>query len=341
MKYIYIVLLASILILSGCTGTATDGTLQIKAKELPQWISGGTATFKPEVTGGKPPYNFSIGDGTSLPTGFNMGPDGTIGGGGTLAPGSSKSISQPFMFVVTDSAGKTAKISYTIVITEPPIGIFPQEVTCTVNQKCNEAIATATRGNPPYTFQSDTFREGAPPPGTIIDVNGRLTGIPTQTGEYTVGVCVKDTVANSKCGHATVIITEENNEKINGTWIGSYSEKETSEACICTNTGTLTLSLKVSGDSFGGTAEDDGATISSTCGDAETGSYTLSGTFTGTISGGSITGTMVLSGDGGTANLPVQGTITDDTITATYTGTGTYSDGSSSTFVGSFTLKRQ
>ena len=47
---------------------------------------GGTATYKPEVTGGKPPYNFSIGDGTSLPSGFNMGPDGTIGGGGTPAP---------------------------------------------------------------------------------------------------------------------------------------------------------------------------------------------------------------------------------------------------------------
>ncbi len=69
----------------------------------------GTATYKPEVTGGKPPYSFSIGEGTSLPSGFNMGPDGTIGGGGALAPGSSKSISQPFTFVVTDSAGNTAK----------------------------------------------------------------------------------------------------------------------------------------------------------------------------------------------------------------------------------------
>ncbi|VVB86092.1 Uncharacterised protein [uncultured archaeon] len=223
MKNACIVLLASILIISGCTTkTTTDSTLQINSKELPQWISGGTATYKPEVTGGKPPYSFSIGEGTSLPSGFNMGPDGTIGGGGTLAPGSSKSISQPFTFVVTDSAGNTAKISYTVVITEPPIGIFPQEVRCTVNQNCNEVIATATRGAPPYTFQSDTFREGAPPFGTIIDVNGRLTGTPTRTGEYTVGVCVKDTVANSKCGHATVTIAEENSNTINGTWIGSY-----------------------------------------------------------------------------------------------------------------------
>jgi hypothetical protein len=28
--------------------------------------------------GGKPPYSFSIGEGTSLLSGFNMGPDGTI-----------------------------------------------------------------------------------------------------------------------------------------------------------------------------------------------------------------------------------------------------------------------
>ncbi len=343
MKYVYVVLLASILIVSGCTtGTTTDGTLEIKSKELPQWISGGTATYKPEVTGGKPPYTFSIGDGTSLPTGFNMGPDGTIGGGGILAPGSSKSVSPPFMFVVKDSAGNTAKLSYTIVITEPPIGIFPQEVRCTVNQRCDEVIATATRGNPPYTFQSDTFREGAPPFGTIIDVNGRLTGILTQTGEYTVGVCVKDTVSNSKCGHARVIITEENNNRINGTiWKGSYSEKETSEACVNTNSGTLTWSLKVSGDSFSGTVTDDGTTASSTCEGAEIGSFTTSGTVTGTISGDSFTGTMVLSGAGGTYNLPVKGTITDDIIKATYTGTGTFSYGSRTTYAGSFTLKHQ
>ncbi len=111
MKYAPIVLLASILIISGCTTKpTTDSTLQIKSKELPQWISGGTATCKPEVTEGKPPYSFSIGDRTSLPSGFNMGPDGTIGGGGTLAPGSSKSVSQPFMFVVIDSAGNTANL---------------------------------------------------------------------------------------------------------------------------------------------------------------------------------------------------------------------------------------
>lgn len=94
MKYAYIALLASILIISGCTTkTTTDSTLQIKTKELPQWIFGETAIYKPEVTGGKPPYSFSIGDGTSLPSGFNIESDGTIGGGSTLAPGFSKSIS--------------------------------------------------------------------------------------------------------------------------------------------------------------------------------------------------------------------------------------------------------
>ncbi|SNQ62160.1 hypothetical protein MNV_60041 [Candidatus Methanoperedens nitroreducens] len=50
------------------------------------------------MTGGNPPYKFSIAAGTSLPSGFNMGPDGTIGGSGTLAPGLSKSIIKVLRF---------------------------------------------------------------------------------------------------------------------------------------------------------------------------------------------------------------------------------------------------
>lgn len=255
MKNVLIIgLLLFVVLISGCTtGTTTGETLQIKTKELPQWISEETATYKPEVVGGKPDYRFSIGEGTSLPQGFNLGPDGTIGGSGTLAPGSSKSVSPPFTFVVTDSAGNTAKISYTIVITEPPIGISPQEVKCTVNQKCNEVIATAARGAPPYTFQSDTFREGTPPPGTIIDVNGRLTGTPTKAGEYTVGVCVKDTVANSKCGHAKVIITEA--PTLSGIWTGQVKglrPRNSIVGYICYYEGNIRLSLSQTGSSLQG-----------------------------------------------------------------------------------------
>lgn len=78
--------------------------------------------------------------------------------------------------------------------------------TCTVNQDCEILIATATGGSPPYTFQSDTFRNGAPPMGMIVDLNGYLTGTPTSEGTYNVGVCVVDLVAKSSCDQATVTV---------------------------------------------------------------------------------------------------------------------------------------
>jgi hypothetical protein len=80
---------------------------------------------------------------------------------------------------------------------------------CTVDEYCNIPVAEAAGGQEPYSYQSDSFATGAPPMGTIVDLNGHLTGKPTRAGEYDFGVCVADATRTSKCTKAGVTVTED------------------------------------------------------------------------------------------------------------------------------------
>lgn len=290
--------------------------LQIVTRELPNWQSGGTATYRVEVSGGVPPYGFKI-EG-SLPQGFNLGPAGTIGGGGTLPSGTSKQTFPPFILVVTDSKGTTVKASFAISIIESnTLQLITQQVTCSVKKKCDEVIATAANGNPPYSFQSDSFREGAPPMGTIIDINGHLTGTPSKEGEYTVGVCVKDTIGNSKCEKARVTVEKEEVSILDGVWEGSYSETSGSKYCKFKESGSKTFRITTSGDSFTGTADYSGTSTPIGGEHCQGGAYSNKGTLSGTISGSQVSGTIVYS----STNVPFTATLEDNTLSGKYSYT--------------------
>ena len=320
-----------------------NSPLQINTRELPIWKAPGSATYKLDITGGVPPYSFSLAPGSQFPQGFNLGPDGTIGGLARLPDGTSKSESPPFTVIVKDSAGNEAQASFTIrLVEENTVQIITTPVTCVLNQHCDEQIATATGGNPPYSFQSDSLLEGAPPFGTIVDINGRLTGKPSKDGESVVGVCVKDTIGNKRCGKATV--TVEKGINLAGTWSGHYGETETSDYCITANSGMLTISVTESNGAFSGTADDTGVSSASptnsdsSCGG---GSYHLSGTVSGTIVGDTLAGTMHVSGSGMSYELPFTATLTENTMTGSYSGTGSFDGGTSSISAGSFKLDKK
>ena len=323
--------------------SSANTALQINTKELPIWKAPGAATYKLDVTGGVPPYSFSLAPGSQFPQGFNLGPDGTIGGLARLPEGTSKSESPPFTIMVKDSAGNEAQASFTIrLVEENTVQIITTPATCLLNKDCDDQIATASGGNPPYSFQSDSFLEGAPPLGTSVDINGHLTGRPSKEGEYVVGVCVKDIIGNQRCGKATV--TVEKGIKLAGTWSGHYGETETSEYCSTSNSGQLTFSITESDGTFSGTADDTGvSSTSSTNGDAscEGGSYHLSGTVSGTIVGDTLTGTMHVSNADLSYELPFTATLTENTMTGSYSGTGSFEGGSSHVSAGSFKLDKK
>ena len=328
---------AFIILLTACAQQGTvGGSLQIQTKQLPNWVSGSPSTFKVSVTGGTPPYSFKISG--SLPPGFNFGPDGTIGGTGSLPPGTSKKTYPTFTITVTDSKGDSAEQSLTINVVEPSISINTVTATCIVKQRCDELITTAQGGNSPYSFQSDTFAEGAPPMGMIVDINGHITGTATKEGEYTVGVCAKDTNGNSKCGHATVIVRA--GAMVEGTWSGKYSGTESFGPCVMRNDGILTFSLTEKDGTFSGSLDDTGNSESNSD-QCSASSYHLSGTVSGTISGNVLTGTMKESGPGMDYNVPFTATVAEGTMTGSYTGAGEFSDGGSSSVYGSFKLTKK
>lgn len=323
--------------------TSAGGLLQIRTQQLPIWEAPGSATYKLEITGGVPPYSFSLAPGSQLPQGFNIGPDGTVGGMARLLEGTSQLESPPFTIVVTDSVGTTTQKSLSIrIIEKNTVQIITTPATCILDQECDEQIATAEGGNPPYSFQSDSFIEGAPPFGTQVDINGHLTGKPSKEGEYTVGVCVKDTIGNQRCGKA--VVTVEDAIQLEGTWIGNYGETETSDYCTTSNSGTLTISVTESEGEFSGTVDDTGtasAGQSSEGASCEGGGYSLSGTVEGTIVGDMLSGTMQVSNSDSSYELPFTATVTTDTMTGSYSGTGSFEGGSSKISAGSFKLTKK
>lgn len=342
------VIIGILILLTACTTeqssvsspASPSGPLQIRTQQLPIWEAPGSATYKLDIAGGVPPYSFSA---SALPQGFNIGPDGTIGGMARLPEGTSHSESPPFTIIVTDSAGTTTQASFTIrIIEKNTIQIITTPVTCILDQQCDEQIATADGGNPPYSFQSDSFMEGAPPFGTQVDINGHLTGKPSKAGEYTVGVCVKDTIGNQRCGKAAV--TVEKGIQLTGTWSGHYGETETSDYCTTSNSGTLTISVTESDGAFSGTVDDTGtasAGQSSEGASCEGGAFHLSGTVEGTIVGDTLSGTMQVSNSDSHYELPFTATLTTDTMTGSYSGTGAFDGGSSRISAGSFKLTKK
>lgn len=72
----------------------------------------------------------------------------------------------------------------------------------------NTMIASISGGSSPYYYQSDTFANGAPPFGMIVDLNGNLTGTPTDSGQYTFGVCATDLSGQitSPCPTTTITV---------------------------------------------------------------------------------------------------------------------------------------
>ncbi|MFH0889929.1 MAG: hypothetical protein V1836_02170 [Candidatus Aenigmatarchaeota archaeon] len=187
-----------------------DTTFAITTTALPVWESGKAGAFTITASGGKPPYVWTLRQGSTLPNGFTLSRDGILSGKSTLSLGTTKSISPPFVVIVSDSSSppntREIELRITIVQSAPQLTLRPAK--CMVGRACSVQVATASGGTPPYYFKSDTFRAGAPPMGMMIDLNGYLTGTTRVQGTHTYGVCVVDMVGASSCDTTDVTIIE-------------------------------------------------------------------------------------------------------------------------------------
>jgi hypothetical protein len=219
-------------------------------------------------------------------------------------------IFSPFTVTITDSAASPASVDVQLYVTALAAGptLVPVTTgTCTAELSCTVQIATVTGGTPPYYFTSDTFANGAPPLGMIIDLDGYLTGTaPGSEGTHSFSVCVVDAMGAQDCDTTSITVEVPGIEKFDGSYTGSYSG-----TAVGTQIGDFPISggtsVTISNGIVSGTT-DDGAVA---------GTINLNGAITMGIVGVSdcpvqYTGTIVISTEGvasgsGTWSCPVTG----------------------------------
>lgn len=192
-------------------GTNTAGSLYPNFPVLPAVLSGQAYIATLTATGGTPPYTCILKTG-SLPSGYSLIPSTCQITSTTVAttPVATTSISAPFTVTLTDSAIPPVSVDIVElrVTTIPPKPTFtPVAGVMTVGvQGSTPVVSVPTGGSPPYYFAHDSFAYGAHPLGTTIDLNGNLTGTPSQTGVFNFKVCVIDLVGAKNCQMTSVTV---------------------------------------------------------------------------------------------------------------------------------------
>jgi Fe-S cluster biogenesis protein NfuA len=193
------------------------GKFYITSTMPPAAFAGDVYNVQLTAQGGTPPYTCSLAPKnadltvSAPPDWLQLGADCTLRGNvPPLVGGNTMTISQPFTVLMCDSANECGAFEIRITVIGQKPEIATHEARCFVNEFCNENIATADGGQPPYHFRSDYLREGPTPMGTIVGLNGNIRGTPTVMGTYSVGVCAIDMIGAYSCGHATVRVVSSN-----------------------------------------------------------------------------------------------------------------------------------
>lgn len=168
-------------VISGSLTVAAPTTPGLPTATLNSPYTGATIT----AGGGAAPYTWAA---TGLPPGMTIGiATGIIGGTPTSASGSPYSVT----VTVTDSTGRTASMTYSLVVNASLTITAPSSLPAGVQNVAYTAItATATGGSGTYTWSI-----GGQPSGlTINATTGVISGTPAanSAGAYTVVVTVTD-----------------------------------------------------------------------------------------------------------------------------------------------------
>jgi hypothetical protein len=190
---------------------SADPTFYIDSSSSYAWVAGQPGSFQLTSNGGTSPYIWTVKKGSFIPNEFALSEGGVLSGTAPLLPsGTTARITPPFTVVVTDSTGAARELELRITIVNPAPIIATLQGVCVENADCNVRIATANGGTPPYYFRLGSFRDGAPPFGIGVGLDGSVTGKSKRAGTYTFEVCVVDLVGGSSCNPATLTVTPEN-----------------------------------------------------------------------------------------------------------------------------------
>ncbi|HZL57612.1 MAG TPA: putative Ig domain-containing protein, partial [Bryobacteraceae bacterium] len=152
--------------------------------------AGSSISFTATALGGTAPYTFST-TGT-LPQGITVN-------GATITGTAGQTGTFTINFVVTDASASTARgtITYSVSGGGGVLNVSGVDLGTVAQGQSISASISVSGGSPPLIFST----AGATPPG--ITVNGpTVSGTPTQTGDYDIGIAVKDSTGAS--GSASV-----------------------------------------------------------------------------------------------------------------------------------------
>lgn len=206
------------------------------------WFSGGPmgeidlSIFAEEST--RAPYNCTIINGT-IPTGFSMEGCKLIGKVADLSSEITEILQPSFWIMINDSSEPVVSNILEIAVRFTQNNLYmtlKNQGICTVNNQCSvELVDEVTGGQPPYTFMIDSFANGAPPMGMILDLqDGTLSGTPSIEGNYSFSLCAIDSVGTYRCEQTSVIVNAQVNAPSDETNTGFEEPSATVDSAICT-----------------------------------------------------------------------------------------------------------
>jgi hypothetical protein len=177
--------------------------LAITTSSLPSGVSGTRYSNLLQASGGTPSYTWSVTKG-SLPAGLKLASaTGLISG--TPAPGTSS-----FTVTVKDAgspAPQTQQANLSITITAPappPLTVSTSSLPSgTITASYSNALQAAG-GTSPYTW---SITSGALPAGLTLASNGLVSGTPTTSGNFSIGVTVQDAGSPAQSTTATLALS--------------------------------------------------------------------------------------------------------------------------------------
>ena len=256
----------------------------------------------------------------------------------------------PLGFSVNDLPDATIGDPYhhSFCVPEPSTGLF-----CGGPLPSNPAVSNPTGGTPHYTFSHGIGL----PFGLTLNFNGVLTGTPssiTPTGLRRFDVCANDQAGGKVCEEARIFVSQASvpptptpvlptvtpvpptPAPLGATWTGSYNTFSVGDgACTYNSSGTLRMTINVSGNSFSGSAYTNGLEFRyiPSCDYAY--DSDSSGTVSGTISGDSWTLNFTFPTSIGTLTFEGTATLSGNSLSGRYLRTG------GGGIDGSFTLTRE
>lgn len=164
-------------------------TITVSPSSLPTGTINTSYSQQLSASGGTSPYTYSTS--SPLPAGVTLSSSGLLSGTPTQSGDYSLTIQ------VTDSASNSINVQRTLSVGSVNITISPSSLPSATQNTAFSQQLSASGGTGPYTYSAT----GSLPSGISLTSGGLLSGTPTASGTFSIGIVATD--ANSNTGSTT------------------------------------------------------------------------------------------------------------------------------------------